>query len=273
MEAVLSPEVLALLFATGVAAGFVDSMAGGGGLIALPALLAAGLGPVEALATNKLQGSFGTLSASVHFARHGHVAPREMGLLVGCTFAGATAGTFLVQRLNPEFLARFIPVLLIAFALYFLFSPRAGDVDAHRRVSEPVFAFTAGAGCGFYDGFFGPGAGSFLALAFVALAGYNLRKATAHTKVLNLASNLGSLWLFAAAGFVAWVPGLVMGAGQFAGARLGSALVIRRGAGLVRPLLVVVSLAISLKLLLAPPAPAPAPAPDAREASPAGIRP
>jgi len=254
----LAPEILAVLFAVGVAAGFVDSMAGGGGLVALPALLAVGLGPVEALATNKLQGSFGTLSASVHFARHGHVSPRQMGLLIGCTFAGSLAGTALVQHLHPDFLARFIPGLLIVFALYFLLSPRVGDLDAHRRVNERVFALTAGVGCGFYDGFFGPGTGSFLALAFVALAGYNLRKATAHTKVLNLASNLASLWLFALAGHVAWLPGLVMGAGQFAGARLGSALVIRRGATLVRPLLVAVSLIISVRLMLAPPSAAPA---------------
>jgi uncharacterized membrane protein YfcA len=245
-----SPELLAVLFLVGTAAGFVDSIAGGGGLLALPVLLWTGLDPASALGTNKLQGSFGTLSSSLRFVRSGHVDVARLREAIFATFIGSALGSVGVQFLHAGFLERLIPIMLIAFAVYFLFSPRAGDVDAHRRVGERTFAWTAGLGAGFYDGFFGPGAGSFFAIAFVALLGYNLRKATAHTKVLNLTSNLAALLFFAIGGHVVWVLGLVMGAGQFLGAQAGSHMVITRGAAIVKPLLVIVSLAISAKLLM-----------------------
>ncbi|OQX48118.1 MAG: hypothetical protein B0D87_07405, partial [Candidatus Sedimenticola endophacoides] len=114
-----------------------------------------------------------------------------------------------------------------------------------------LFAATAGFGIGFYDGFFGPGAGSFFALAYVALLGYNLRKATAHAKLLNFTSNLAALLAFMAGGHLLWLVGLTMGAGQLIGAWLGSHMVLRHGASLVRPLLVIVSLAMAARLLLA----------------------
>ncbi len=249
MEA-LGYEILALLFFVGLAAGFVDAIAGGGGLLALPALLAAGLTPVEALATNKLQGSFGTLSASFNFMHKGLVEPRSIVLAIVCTFIGAATGTLLVQQIDASQLATVIPVLLIAAAVYYLLSPRMGDLDCHQRMTPIVFAFLIGTSVGFYDGFFGPGTGSLFAISLVGLLGYNLRKATAHTKILNLTSNIASLLFFIISGKVVWLLGGVMAVGQLFGAYLGSHLVIRHGAGIVRPVLVVVSIAVSLKLLL-----------------------
>ncbi len=243
-------ELCALLIFVGAAAGFIDAIAGGGGLLTLPVLMATGLSPIQALATNKLQGSFGTLTASLNFVHKGELHLRPLLPAIVCTFAGSAAGTVAVQVLEAQLLSRLVPVMLIAFSLYFLFSPRIGDTDAHRRMGGWAFALLIGFALGFYDGFFGPGTGSFFAVAYVALLGYSLRRATAHTKVLNFTSNIASLMFFVAAGHVVWTLGLSMGIGQVGGAWAGSHMVVRHGTRLIRPLLVMVSLAISLKLLL-----------------------
>lgn len=246
----VSLEVLLILMAVAALAGLIDAIAGGGGLLSLPALLWAGVPPVQALATNKLQGSFGTLTASYRFIRSGDIELRPLRIPILLTFIGSAVGTLAVQALGSELLARIVPVLLIVFALYFLFSPRIGDRDANRRVGYGVFGLTVGLGVGFYDGFFGPGTGSFFALAFVLLLGYNLRRATAGTKILNFTSNIAALLFFAWGGHVLWTIGIAMGIAQMAGAWVGSNLVIRHGTRLIRPLLVIVSLAISVRLLL-----------------------
>ncbi len=239
-----------ILFALALTAGVVDAIAGGGGLLTVPGLLWVGLSPVEALATNKAQGVFGTLAATAGFIRQGAIDPRRVGLVVLCTFLGAAAGAMLVQHLAPDLLSRLVPLLLIGFALYFLFSPRVSDLDSHRRISEPGFALLIGIGVGFYDGFFGPGTGTFFAIGYVALLGYNLRRATAHAKLLNFTSNLAAFLLFVAGGHILWPIALVMAAGQLAGGWIGAHLVIRHGARLIRPVLVIASLAVSGRLLI-----------------------
>jgi uncharacterized protein len=246
---VLPFEILLLLIAVAALAGLIDAIAGGGGLLALPALLWAGLPPVQALATNKLQGSFGTFAASWNFLRRGEIGLKPLRIPILMTFFGSASGTLAVQQLGSELLGQLVPILLVAFALYFLLSPRVGDTDAQHRIGHGLFGLGVGFGVGFYDGFFGPGTGSFFAVAFVLLLGYNLRRATAGTKVLNFTSNIASLIFFALAGQVVWQVGLPMGVAQMAGAWVGSHLVIRHGTRLVRPVLVVVSLAISLRLL------------------------
>ncbi|SMH58907.1 TSUP family transporter [Azospirillum agricola] len=245
----LTPEILGTLFAVGLLAGFVDAIAGGGGLLTIPALLAAGITPAEALATNKLQSSFGSLSATIKFVRRGEVHPGAMRTMIACTFVGSAFGAILVQLLDSSFLRDVIPILLIGIALYLLLSPKAGDMDAHQRIGEHAFAFSVGTGIGFYDGFFGPGTGTFFTIAFVSLLGHNLRKATAHTKVLNLTSNIAALIFFIVGGHVLWTVGLLMGAGQYIGAQLGAHMVIRNGARIVRPMLIVASVAITAKLV------------------------
>ena len=166
------------------------------------------------------------------------------------TFIGSACGTLAVQHLDSEFLAQVVPVLLIAFALYFAFSHKVGDEDRHQRLSRHAFALLIGFSLGFYDGFFGPGTGSFFAAAFVLLMGFNLRRATAGTKILNFTSNIASLLFFAVAGHVLWLLGLCMGVAQIGGAWVGSHLVIKHGSQVIRPLLVTVSILMSLKLLL-----------------------
>jgi uncharacterized membrane protein YfcA len=241
-------EITLILFGLALLAGFVDAIAGGGGLITIPALLWAGLGPVESLATNKAQAVFGSGSATIHFMRKGMIEPRGAAFTVACTFVGAALGAVLVQQIGNAALQRLIPVLLVGFALYFLFSPRVSDLDSHQRLSTPTFAMTVGLGVGFYDGFFGPGTGTFFAMGYVALLGYNLRRATAHTKLLNFISNLTALLFFALAGQVVWIVAASMAVGQLVGAWLGSHLVLKHGAVLVRPILVASSILISVKL-------------------------
>ncbi len=240
---------LAVLFVTGLVAGFVDAIAGGGGLITLPVLLSLGLPPQFALGTNKLQATFGSGSAAWHYARAKVVALRECVWGVGFTVVGATAGTLLVQRLDAGFLKLFIPVVLIAIAAYLFFKPELGAEDIHPRVRTGRFYFATGLGLGFYDGFIGPGAGTFWTMALMLGLGFNLTKATGYTKVMNFASNVTSLVFFASAGQVYVAAGLVMGVGQWLGARAGSHMVVTRGTKFIRPVFLTMVLAVTLKLL------------------------
>jgi hypothetical protein len=246
------PEVIAALVLAAAGAGFIDAIAGGGGLITLPSLLLAGLAPVEALATNKLQGTFGVAAASRMFLRAGQIEPRALLLPVIATFVGAALGALSVQFQDPSRLRAIIPLLLIAVSIYFACGIRLHETQAPASPlpTRPVAAI--GAAVGFYDGFFGPGAGSFYLLGLTLLAALPLLQATANTKVLNFASNLAALTVFVLTGEVNYVVGLAMAAGQYAGASLGARAALRSGVSLIRPLVVAVSLAIAIKLLIDP---------------------
>lgn len=243
-------ELLLALFVVALIAGWVDAIGGGGGLLSIPALLWAGFTPLEALATNKLQASFGSSTATLNYTRHGLVNVKGQKLTIALTFLGAVCGTLLVQQIDAGVLEKAIPVLLMAFALYFLFSPKISDVDQQQSVSPLTFALGVGFTVGFYDGFFGPGAGTFFTMGYVALLGYGLPKATGNTKLLNFTSNITSLLFFALSGHIVWLAGLVMGVGQVIGSYLGSHMAVKHGTRLIRPVLVTVSLLVSLKLLL-----------------------
>ncbi|MCB1802310.1 MAG: TSUP family transporter [Gammaproteobacteria bacterium] len=249
---ILPLDTLLILTAVAAVAGMIDAIAGGGGLLALPALLWAGLPPVQALATNKLQGTFGTATASYRFIRGGEIDWRRLKVPILMTFIGAVSGTLAVQRLGSALLEDMVPVLLIAFALYFLLSPRIGDQDAQHRISHNLFGLLIGFGVGFYDGFFGPGTGTLFAVGHMLLLGQNMVNATINTKLLNFTSNVVALVFFLSGGHVLWVAGLVMALGQMLGAYVGSNMVIDKGTRLIRPLLIIMSLVISIKLLLFP---------------------
>jgi uncharacterized membrane protein YfcA len=248
----LTAETVAMLALAGFAGGFVDSIAGGGGLITVPALLLAGLPPVEALGTNKLQGLFGSGSATHAYASKGHVDPRRQLPSALMAFAGGALGAVVATVVPADILSAALPIVLVAIALYFAIKPSMGDVDRARRLSPFLFALLLVPAIGFYDGIFGPGAGSFYMLAYVALAGYGVLKATAHTKLLNFSSNAGSFAVFVVVGAISWKIGLLMGVAQFLGARTGAWLAIRNGARLIKPLLVVVCVALAAKLLADP---------------------
>ena len=247
----LTPEILAVLILVAFVAGTIDAMAGGGGLLTIPALLAAGVPPVQALATNKLQSAIGTGSAVVTFLRAGRIDLRGFALPAIGAFAGSVAGAVTVQHVDSTFLAAFVPVLLIAMGLYFLLASAMSTVDRHARLGRGGLAIVC-TGIGFYDGFFGPGTGSFLTTALVALGGLGLVRAIANTKYLNLATNLAGLAALIAGGHVLWLLGLAMAAANVAGNQLGAWAAIRYGGRGVRPLLVILSFALTIKLLADP---------------------
>lgn len=240
---------LALLFGTGLVAGFVDSIAGGGGLIALPVLLSFGMEPRCALGTNKLQATFGAGSAAWHYAQAKTVVLKDCARPFVCSVLGAALGTLVVQKLNPGFLRQAIPILLLAVGVYTLLKPRLGEDDLHPRLPRLFFDLTFGLLLGFYDGFFGPGTGTFWTMAFMLGLGFNLTRATGYAKVVNFASNLSSLAFFVLGRNVYFVAGLAMGAGQAVGARIGSRMVISRGTKFIRPIFITVVFALALKLL------------------------
>lgn len=246
----LSTELILLLAVAAFLAGFIDSIAGGGGLVTVPALLLAGFSPVQALGTNKLQGLFGAASATIAYASKGHVDLRRQLPSAAMSFLGAFAGAALATVLPGEWLHAALPPMLIAIALYFAFKPNMDDIDRAERLSPFLFGLVIVPVIGFYDGVFGPGTGSFFMLAFVALAGYGVLKATAHTKLLNLASNVGGFVFFAFAGVVSWEIGILMGICQFLGARVGAGLAMKNGARLIKPLLVVTCVVLAIRLLL-----------------------
>lgn len=246
----LTYEIFAILFAVALLAGFVDSISGGGGLIVIPTLMLAGFLPAEALATNKLQAIFGKLSAVMYYRRQGMLNIPSMKRPLLASFVGAAVGAFVIQHIQSEFLTRHIPWLIGAVAIYFLFSPRIGDLDNQQRIHMGAFAALIATTLGFYDGFFGPASGSFFALSFVSLLGYNLSKATAYTRLLLLATNSASLIVFIWGGNVVWRVGLCMAIGQWVGARYGSQAVMLQGSKLVKPMLISVCFLLLVKMVI-----------------------
>lgn len=233
---VVTPELLATLFLAGTAAGFVDSVAGGGGLIALPALLSAGLPPHLALGTNKFQGSFGTFSAAIRYIRGGQASLKPALPGIGFTLIGAVLGTAAVQRLDPGLLRFLAPILLALVLVLAIRSPRFGLEERPARMGPRTFDLLFGLGLGFYDGFFGPGTGAFWTAGFCALRGFPLTRAAGFTRIMNFTSNIVSLTLFLLSGHVMFSLGLAMAAGQFIGAGAGAGMAVRRGARFIRPI-------------------------------------
>lgn len=247
----LTLEAFVFLMAIAFLAGGIDALAGGGGLLTIPALLAAGIPPVAALATNKLQACAGTGSAFFAFFRAGRVDIKAFAWPALGAFLGAAGGATTVQFVNPAFLSALVPMLLIAMGLYFLLAPPMSEVDRHARMGRIGLTLVA-TGIGFYDGFFGPGTGSFFTTALVALGGLGLVRAIANTKFLNFATNLAGLSALIVGGHMLWALGAGMAAANIAGNQIGARLAIRFGGKGVRPLLVVMSFALTIKLLSDP---------------------
>lgn len=241
-------DILGLLFAVAFVAAFIDAIAGGGGLITIPALLMAGMPPAMALGTNKLQAFGGSLSASLYFLRKKAVNLREFGFILFMIFIGSVIGTLLIQSIDSSLVKKGLPFLILAIGLYFLFTPKLGENDKKQRLSYPIFALSLGITLGFYDGFFGPGTGSLMNLACVLLLGFNLTKATAHAKVMNLTSNIASVIFFLIGGYIAWTVGFVMMAGSLIGANFGAKMVMSKGKRLIRPMVVAMSFIMTVKM-------------------------
>jgi uncharacterized protein len=248
MEGIIfSPELLSFLFLAAFIAGFLDTLAGGGGLIALPALMMAGIPPLSALGTNKLQGTMGTATATFMMLRNRRVRWIEVKFLMLAAFIGATLGTIAVQFIDTELLFFVIPAVLLFTAVYFLLSPLPQKGITKPRVSNGIYQKIIVPLIGWYDGMFGPGTGSFFALAGVSLRGHDLIDSTAVAKTLNFSTNIASLIVFLLAGKVVWLVGFTMMTGQFVGAWGGSQCLFRINPKYLRLIVVAMCLAMLTK--------------------------
>ncbi len=245
----VGPGALSVLVVATFFAGVVDAVAGGGGLITVPALLAVGLPPHLAIATNKGQSVFGSGASLVRFSRAGMVDPARARVCFPAGVVGSLVGAGLLLIVRPGVLRPVVLVLLVGVGLFVALRrgpPRvASRIRPERaRLAAILIALVLGA----YDGFFGPGVGTFLIVAFASVLGDPLVRASGEAKVVNFASNLASLALFASRGLVVWHLALPMAVAQFAGGWTGAHLAIRRGDMFVRRILLVVVLALVVKV-------------------------
>lgn len=244
----MDPLVIGLLTVTALCAGTVDAIAGGGGLITLPALLMAGLPPHLALGTNKGQSVWGSGAALAAFWRAGRVDRRQALYAFPLGLVGSLVGARLVLLIAPAALRPIVIALLVGAALLLVVRKptRGEDAGPARWWIAALLAL----GIGAYDGFFGPGTGTFLIVGFVALCGRSLVHASADAKVVNFASNLAAVTAFALAGSVRWELALPMAAGQLVGGVIGARLAMKGGARLIRVMVLLVSGALVIKLAL-----------------------
>ena len=250
MDVALADLLLLCVFA--MLAGTLDAVVGGGGLVQLPALLVVlPQAPVVALlGTNKLASVVGTASAAVTYARRTHVDRRTAGTMAAAAFAGSGAGALVATRVDSAVLKPVVLVALLGVLAHTLSSPSLGEVEALRlrARAQGAVAVLGGAVIGFYDGFVGPGTGSFLVFLLVGVVGLSFLHASATAKVVNTMTNLAALLLFAAGGHVLWVLGAAMAASNLLGSQLGTRLALRRGSAWVRKVFVVVVTALVLRL-------------------------
>jgi uncharacterized membrane protein YfcA len=236
-------------------AGFVDSIAGGGGIVQLPALLI-GLPnspAAEVLGTNKLSAVFGTTTAAALYRKQIKPDPKVLIGMAIPAFFGSAVGALLASKIPTSSMRPMILVLLIAVAIYTWLKPDLGKLENLRHVPKQrvQIGAIAGAVIGFYDGIFGPGTGSFLMLILVATLGYAFITASAIAKVVNVATNVGALIVFGINGAVIWQIGIIMGFANITGAIIGSRLAIRGGSTLVRKVFLLVTVVLIVRVGIA----------------------
>ncbi len=235
-----------LLFVSALVSGFINTLAGGGGLISLPALFLFGLPPLVAMGTNKLQGTVGLATSTWLLIRKGKLDWRETKPLIITAFLGALIGAIAIQFINAKSLSFIIPIVLFLIAIYFLISPTPQQTT-EPKISLKSYKNGVIPTIGFYDGFFGPGTGSFFALANVLGAGKDLVKASMMAKPLNFASNFASLIIFISLGKVVWIIGALMIVGQVIGSWLGSHFLVSIKAVYIRALIVFMCTAMLIR--------------------------
>ncbi len=232
-------------------AGFVDAIVGGGGLILLPALFAtfASAPPATLLGTNKSAAFWGTAVATWQYSRRVQVSWRAMLPGAAAGFVSSFIGAWAVTQISPEFLRKLLPLVMVAVLAYTLAKKDLGMHHAPRFTGRAEMLLTAAIGLviGLYDGFFGPGTGSFFVFAFVRLLGYDFLNASVSAKLLNLATNVSALILFALKGHIWWHFMVPLAIANVAGSMLGTYMALRHGTGFVRTIFIVVVGALILK--------------------------
>ena len=244
-------DVLLLCLAAGFA-GWVDAVSGGGGLVQIPALLILlpGASPAQVLATNKLSSICGTSVSATTYYRRVRPDLRTALPMAGIALVGAALGALCASVISADVFRPLVLVLVVVVGAYVLLHPGVGEEQSLRWEGRRhhIAAGAGGLGLGFYDGIFGPGTGSFLVILLVGLLGYSFLQASAKARIVNLATNLGALLIFAAQGAPLWRLGLLMGACNVAGSWLGAHTAIRRGSGFVRVVFLVVVAALAVRL-------------------------
>ncbi|MDH7514388.1 MAG: TSUP family transporter [Bacteroidota bacterium] len=247
----MEPLIVAALAAAGFAAGFVDAIAGGGGLLSLPALLAAGVPPHAALATNKVQSALGTTISAARYLRHGYVHLPLAITAFAASFAGSYMGAWTVLRLPSDFLAKVIPALIIIVGVITFIRKNFGVTDrfTEARIRHFLGVILFASTLGFYDGFFGPGTGSFLAFGFVFFFRFGFVRATGNAKAANLASNYAAITAFLFGGKILWPTAVIMGIANILGAWIGAGLTIRGGTKIIKPVFAFVLTGLLIKII------------------------
>lgn len=242
---------LLLISLASLLAGGIDSIVGGGGLILVPALFAVypGAAPATLFGTNKSASIWGTAIATLQYSRRVQMRWPVLLPAAGAALVGSFIGAWVVTLIDPGFLRKLLPFILLAVLLYTLAKKDLGSIHAphHSQRRETALACTIGLVIGWYDGFFGPGTGSFFIFLFVRLLGYDFLNASASAKLLNVATNVAAIALFAMKGHVWWQIGLVMAVANVAGSLIGTRLALKHGAGFVRGVFIVVVGALILK--------------------------
>jgi len=232
-------------------AGFVDAVVGGGGLVLVPALFATypSMHPATLLGTNKSASVWGTLFAAWQYNRRVQLAWRALLLASLVAFGGSWGGAYVLTLVSPQYLRMAMPALLLGLLGYILWNKQLGHIHAPRYAArkQAVYMAVIGGVIGFYDGFFGPGTGSFLVFLLVRVLGFDFLQASAHSKVMNLSSNLAAVILLGSQGHVWWLVGIPLALANVTGSLLGTRMAMRHGSGFVRYLFVIVVAALAVK--------------------------
>ena len=243
-----SIEILTFLFFVGVVAGFLDTLVGGGGLLAVPALLLSGIPPIYVLGTNKFQGSMGTGIATFLLFKKKKLDWNSVKNLMFASFIGSIVGGVIIQFVDTQFLSFVIPIVLIFIAIYFIVSPKPKSTVGNSKPNKKFELFAVPV-VGFYDGMFGPGAGSFFAMTGVMIKKLEIIQATILAKPLNFASNIAGFIVFFSFGHIAFLIGLLMMMGQMIGAFFGTHYLLKANPLIIRLLIVIISISMLIKYM------------------------
>lgn len=243
---------IVLLCIAGFLASFVDSIAGGGGLISVPAFMLAGLPPHMVLGTNKFSATAGSFTSSLKFIKSGKANFKLLRYLIPFTFLGSIIGVILVLYIDQKFLTPLVLILIMFIGIYTLFSKSLGLEDKFKGLTKKnvILGILLALSLGFYDGFFGPGTGSFLVFGFINIFGFNFVSSSANARILNFTSNVTALILFALSGKIDYALGIPVAISMILGAKMGTTVALSKGSKLIKPIFVTMSLAVAVKMLM-----------------------
>lgn len=242
---------LIFLCIAGFLAAFVDSIAGGGGIISVPSYMIVGLPTHIALGTNKFAATMGSLTSSINFIRSGNCNFKLLKIVAPFTLIGSILGVKTVLLIDESFLQPLVLVLILAIGIYTFFSKSLGEEDNFKGLTNKnlCLSILLGFSLGFYDGFFGPGTGTFLVFGFINILGLNFLKASANARVLNFVSNISALVTFAISGNINYLIGIPVCIFMILGAKIGTKLAINKGNKIIKPIFITMAMAVAVKML------------------------